>query len=114
MSNGGQVDADLVFAPAVQENSQEGEGLCLATEMAVHPVLGAGGGAVGADAIFDGDLALFVFAQGEFDEPCGLQDSPVDEGKVFFFDGAVFEKFAQEPGGGGVLGGQGDAAGFAI
>ena len=38
----------------------------------------------------------------------------VDDGEIFFFDGAVFPDFSQLAGGDGIFGDENDAAGFAV
>lgn len=69
---------------------------------------------VGANAILDGDFALFVLAQRRVYPPGILAHVSVDDGEVFFLDGAVFPHPAEGAGGFGIFGHHNDAAGFAV
>ena len=60
----GEVDADLVFAAGLWADVEEGKPLIFAGEALLDGVFGRGGGAVGADTIFDHDAAFFIFAKG--------------------------------------------------
>ena len=84
----GKVDADLVFATGLRADVEEGKGLVFAGETLLDGVFGRGGGAVGADTIFDHDPALFIFAEGAFQDGVIGGGPAVDDGEVFFFDGA--------------------------
>ena len=75
---------------------------------------GLGGGAVGADAVFDGDAALLVFAQRGVDDAMVAGHEAVDDGEVFFLDGTGFPDFAEFTGGFRIPGDDNNAAGFAV
>ena len=73
-----------------------------------------GGDAIRADEIFDGDLALLVFAERRVNQAVVVADVAVDDGEVFFLDGAGFPDFSQLAGDLGIFGDDDDAAGFAV
>lgn len=77
-------------------------------------VFGGGGGAVGSDAIFDHDPAFSIFTKGAVQNGVIGGGPAVDDGEVFFFDGAGFPTAAEFAGGGGVFGDDDHAAGFAV
>ena len=77
-------------------------------------VFGRGGGAVGADTIFDHDAALFIFSERAVKDGMVGGGPAVDEGEVFFRDGAGFPSAAEFAGGGGVFGNDDHAARFAV
>ncbi len=81
---------------------------------AFDPEFGLGGRAVGADAVFDGDDAALVFAERRVNQAVVVADVAVDDGEVFFLDGAGFPDFAEFAGGFGIFGDDNDAAGFAV
>ena len=60
----GEMDADLVFAASLGADVDEGKEPIFAGETLLDGVFGRGGGAVGADTIFDHDAAFFIFAKG--------------------------------------------------
>ncbi len=80
----------------------------------LDPEFGLGGGAIGADAIFDGDLALPVFAERRVNQAVVVADAAVDDGEVFFPDGTGFPDFSQLAGQFGIFGDDDDAAGFPV
>lgn len=80
----------------------------------LHIEFSLGGGTVGADTIFDGHHALHVLAQRSVNDPLLCRYVAVDDGKVFFDDGAGFPEFAQFAGRYGVFGKEDDTAGFAV
>ena len=75
---------------------------------------GLGKRAVGADTIFDGDDAVFVFAEGCINEAVILGNVAVDDGEVFFLDEASFKGFSKFASGCRIFCDQNDAAGFAV
>ncbi len=81
---------------------------------AFNPKFGLGGGAIRADAIFDGDLALLVFAERRVNQAVVVADAAVDDGEVFFPDGTGFPDFSQLAGQFGIFGDDDDAAGFPV
>ena len=110
----GEVDADLVFAAGLRPDVEEGIGLAFAGETLLDGVFGDGGGAVRADAVFDYDGAFFIFAEGTVQNGVIGGGPAVDDGEIFFFDGAGFPTAAEFAGGGGVFGNDDHAAGFAV
>lgn len=115
-----EVKANLMFASGEGHHAQQGEGHGVgrraggAGEAVFDVIVSAGEGAIGADAVFDGDEAVQILAQGDFDGPLLCRHMTVHDGEVFLGDGAGFEDFAEFASGGGVLGGEHDAAGLAI
>ena len=83
-------------------------------ESLLHEELGLGGGAVGADAVFDGHDAGFVFTQRGVDDPLLRRDVAVDEGEVFFLHEAGFPDLGEFAGGDGIFGEEDEAGGFAV
>ena len=73
-----------------------------------------GGGAIRADAIFDGDLALLILAERRVNQAVVVADVAVDDGEVFLLDGTGFPDFAEFTGEFGIFGDNDDAAGFAV
>jgi hypothetical protein len=49
--------------------------------------------AIGTNAIFDGDDALFVLAERRVNDSLLCRNVAVDDGEIFFFHGAAFENF---------------------
>ena len=80
----------------------------------LDPKFGLGGGAVGADAVFDGDLALLILAERRVNQAVVVAHVAVDDGEIFLPDGAAFPDFAEFAGGFGIFGDDDDAAGFAV
>ena len=81
---------------------------------ALDPKFGLGGRAVRTDAVFDGDLALLILAEGRINQAVVVADVAVDDGEVFFLDGAGFPDFAEFAGDFGIFGDEDDAAGFTV
>ena len=79
-----------------------------------HEIFRLRGRAVGAHAVFDGDEAGFVFAKRRVNGPLLRRDVAVDDGEVFLGDGARLPDFAEFAGGGGILGDDDEAGGFAV
>ena len=73
-----------------------------------------GGRAVGADTVLDGDAAALVLAERRVNQSVIVANMAVDDGEVFFLDGAGFPDFAEFAGGHGIFGDDDDAAGFAV
>ena len=73
-----------------------------------------GGRAVGTHAVFDGDDAALVFAEGRVNQAVVVRHVAVDDGKVFFLDGAGFPDFSELTGQHGIFGDEDDPAGFAV
>ena len=59
--------------------------------------------AVGADAIFDGDAAVLVLAERRVNQAVILAHMAVDDGEIFFFNGAAFQNFSKFAGNGGIF-----------
>jgi hypothetical protein len=83
-------------------------------ETPFDPKFGLGGRAVGPDAILDGNAAVFVLAEGRVNQSVVVTHVAVDDGEVFFLDGAGFPDFSQLAGNSGIFGDDDDAAGFAV
>jgi len=81
---------------------------------AFDPIFGLRGRAVGADAILDGDPAVLIPAERGVNEAVVVANMAVDDGEVFFLDGAGLPDFSQFAGGPGIFGEEDDAAGFAV
>lgn len=69
---------------------------------------------IGAHAIFDGHTTFFIFAERSVNDPIFLADVAVDNGQVLLLHFAFFPELAQLARGFSGLGGDGDAAGFAV
>ena len=80
----------------------------------LHEKFGLGGCAVGADAIFDGDGAGFVFAERGVNQSMVFADVTVDDGNVFLEDGARFPDFAEFTSNDGIFGDEDEAGSFAV
>ena len=80
----------------------------------LHEKFGLRGRTVGADAVFDGDDAGFVFAKRDVNQSVVGADVAVDDGKVFFDDGARFPDFAEFARDDGIFGDEDEAGGFAV
>lgn len=78
------------------------------------PEFGLGGCAVGSDAVLDGNATALVLAERCINQAVVVADAAVDDGEVFFLDGAGFPDFAQFAGGFGIFGNEDDPAGFAV
>src|SRR2546423_33324 len=78
------------------------------------PNLCAGGCAVGANAIFDGDPAQIVFAERRINYSTLIANMAVDEREIFLLDAPSLEEFAQVAGRGGIFCDDDYAAGFAV
>ena len=113
MTNGGEVDADLMFAAGEQNHAQEREGAIQVCELTEGEDLRGGGQACGADTIFDGDAAVRVRAERSFNKARAVELA-VDNRKIFFVNGAGFPEFAEAHSGFEVFGNDDDAACFAI
>lgn len=70
--------------------------------------------AVGANAIFNRNDAVFVFAERRVNQSVFFAHMAVDDGEIFFFDGAAFEDFSEFAGGPGIFCNQNDAAGLTV
>jgi hypothetical protein len=70
--------------------------------------------AIGADAIFDGDDAAFIPAERRVNRPLLYRDMAVNNGQIFFLNGAAFDDFSELAGGFGIFCNQDNAAGFAV
>lgn len=64
-------------------------------ESCFHPEFCLGDGAVGADAIFYGDNAVFILTQRRINRPLLRHDLTVNDGEIFFFKRAAFQNFSQ-------------------
>ena len=81
---------------------------------ALDKEFGLGRRAVGADAVFDGDMAVLIPAERRINQAVVVTDVAVDDGEIFFFDGAGFPDFSEFAGDFGIFGDEDDAAGFAV
>src|SRR5271156_4125237 len=111
-----EVNADLVFAAGARDDAQKGK-THLTPSLSPHPTGGEGERfaavldnrpvksalnekfglrrrAIGADAILDGDDAALIFAERRINQTMIFADVAVDDGKIFFLDGAAFENFS--------------------
>src|SRR5450432_1322645 len=70
--------------------------------------------AIGTHTIFDGDGAALVLAQRRVNDPLLRRHMALDDGGIFFFNGAAFQDFSQFAGDFGIFGDDDHAAGFAI
>ena len=133
-----EMDAELVFASGVRDEAQEGKFIGRARHSVravdfiwtsggrrtarptttdkslLDPVFGLRGRAVGADAILDGNNALFILAERGVNYSTLRRHVAVDDGKVFLFDRAAFENFSKFAGSRGIFRDQNNAAGFTI
>lgn len=85
-----------------------------AKESFFDPKVGLGRGAIGPDAIFNGNAAVEVFAKGSIDAPLLRCDVAVDDGYIFFVDFPGFPNAAKIAGCSRVFGNDHEAGGFAI
>jgi hypothetical protein len=81
---------------------------------ALDPIFGLGGRAIGPHAIFHCDDAALVLAERRVNQAVVVADAAVDDGQIFFLDGAGFPDFSQLAGDFGIFGDDDDAAGFAV
>ena len=120
MAEVGEVEAELMFAAGERAKAQEGErqmrdaGCGMLGKPFLHDKFRLRGGAIGTDAVFDGDAAVDVLAERGVNEAGVRRDVAVDEGEVCFLDGAGFPDLAQFAGSELVFGEEHDAGGFAI
>jgi hypothetical protein len=70
--------------------------------------------AIGTNAIFDGDNAVFVPAKRRINQAVFLANVAVDDGEIFFFNRAAFEDFSKFPGDLGFFRDDDNAASFAV
>ena len=80
----------------------------------LNEIFGLRGGAVGADAVFDGDDAGLVPAERGVNGPRLRRHMAVDDGEVFFPHGAGFPDFGQLARGNRIFGDEDEAGGFAV
>ena len=78
------------------------------------PEFGLGGSTVGPDAVFDGDSAGVVFAEGRVDDALVIADKAVDEGDIVLFNLPAFPDSPQFASGDFGFGDESDAAGFTV
>jgi hypothetical protein len=121
MAKVSEVDADLMFAASAGKNPQKrkwkmegGRWRHLVNESLFDKEFGLGGRAVGTDAIFDGDNAALILAQGRINDAMVFTHMAVDDGEIFFLEKAVFKGFSEFTGGRGIFGNENNATGFAI
>ena len=81
---------------------------------ALDPIFGLGGRAVVTHAIFHCDDAALVLAERRVNQAVVVADAAVDDGQIFFLDGAGFPDFSEFAGGFGIFGDEDDAAGFPV
>ena len=131
-----KMDADLVFATGMRAQAQKRKAH-LTPALSPRPTGGEGElfagplhnwpgktpldekfrlrqRAVGPDAILDGDDAAFVLAERRVNRPLPCRDMAVDDGEIFFLNGAAFKDLPEFAGGFGIFCDQNHAAGFAV
>ena len=109
-----KMDADLMFAAGARDDSQQSEFFSVAQKSPINKKFRLRRRAVCADAILHGDDAVFVLAERRVNRPLLRRDVAVDDGEIFFFNGAAFEDFSEFAGGFGIFCDQNKAAGFAV
>jgi len=70
--------------------------------------------AIGADAIFDGDDAAIIPAERRVNDPLLRRGVAVNNGQIFFLNGAAFEDFSELAGCFRIFCNQDNAAGFTV
>jgi hypothetical protein len=109
-----EVDADLMFAAGARQDSQQGKMAFAPTQTPLDPKFSLRRRTVGAHAILHGDEAVFVPAERRGNDPPFRRDVAVDDGKIFLFNGAVFQNFPESARDPGIFGDEDHAAGFAV
>jgi hypothetical protein len=109
-----EVDADLMFATGARNDPQQRKISFRARKFLFDPESGLRWRAVGADAILDGDTAVFVLAERNVNQAVILAHMAVDNGQIFLLDGATLQNFSQFTGGFGIFCDDDNAAGFAV
>jgi len=118
-----EMDAYLMFAPGARQNPEQGESRVWSAECRRQDRSGKSAfdkkfclrrRAIGADAIFHGDAAVFVLAERRVNQTMFFVHAAMHDGEVFFFDGAAFQNFSQFAGGPGIFRDDNHAAGFAV
>src|SRR5665213_2924363 len=90
-----EVEADLMFAPRARNESQQCKIFFAARKSALNKKFRLRGGAVGPDAIFYGDKAALIFAERRVNHPVLCRHVTVNDGAIFFLNGAALENFSQ-------------------
>jgi hypothetical protein len=114
VANVREVDADLMFAAGERLDAEQCEISPIARKFAFDPKFRLRRRAVGTHAISDRDAAVFIFAQRRVNHSLLCPNMAVDDGQIFFFDGAAFENFSQYARGFGIFGDDDHAAGLAV
>ncbi len=127
MANMREMNPDLMFAAGVRDDLKQRKGKrehggraksrrgSYATEKSLlDKKLRLRRHSVRTDTIFDGDRTSVILAEWRINKPVVLEKMAVDNGQVFFSNGAAFENSSKFAGGPGVFGNQYDAAGFAV
>jgi len=121
-----EVDADLVFAPGAGFYPEQGKrgwrvegggwsaGLRRSDKSPLNPEFRLRGHAVRADAIFDNNATVFIFAERRVNQPVLLAHMAVHDSEIFFFNRAAFENFSEFAGNEWILRHDDHAAGFAV
>lgn len=109
-----EVDADLMFASGKRKNPQQRKFSFATSKSSLNKKFCLRCRAVFADAIFHGDDAAFVLAERRVNRPLLRRDVAVDDGEIFFFDGAAFDDFSEFAGGLGIFCDEDNAAGLAV
>jgi hypothetical protein len=109
-----EMDSDLMFASGARENFQEREIFSVARKSFLDKKFRLRSRAVFTHAIFEGDNAVFIFAERRVNHAGIFRNVAVDDCQIFFLDGARFENFSEFAGSFGIFCDQNDAAGFAV
>src|ERR1035441_8378518 len=109
-----QMDAKLMLAPGMWNQTQKGKSCGCARKSSFHENFRLRRCAVGADAVFDGHDAGFVLAERRVNDPLLRRDVAVNDGAVFFLHGARFPDFPQLARCRGIFGDDDEAGSFAV
>jgi hypothetical protein len=108
-----EMDADLMFASGARNDSQQREIFFLAHKSSLDKKFRLRRRAR-PDTIFYRDNATLVFAERRVYHPLLCRDVAVDDGEIFFPDGATFENFSEFTGDFGIFCDQNHAARLAV
>ena len=109
-----EVDADLMFAAGMRHDSQQRKSSFNALKFLPDPKFRLRRRAVGTHAIFDGDDTVFIFAERRVNQTVIVAQVAVDDGEIFFFNGAAFQNFPKFTRNIGIFRHDDHAAGFAV
>jgi hypothetical protein len=109
-----EMDADLMLAAGAGNEAQQRETFPVARKFLFNPKFRLRKRAIEAHAVLDGDAACFILAKWRVNDPLLRRHMAVDNGDVFFFNGAAFQNFSQFAGDFGIFGDNDHAAGFTV